>query len=347
MRRKINSNDNEKLPIVDSSKCMLSLKNGMYGGNAGSKEGIVFQDENWIVKYPKDIRNLKNVDMSYSTAPISEYIGSHIYNILGYNVHQTLLGLRNSKIVVACRDFCDTKNLLEMRTIKNVYNQQLSQMLDETLSSTSDSHKIEIDEVITHLDYNPILKTLPKVKDRFWDMVVIDCFIANNDRNNGNWGLLVSKDGYELAPIFDNGSSFNNRASDEKVLKIMSNEKNFIGTEINQSTVFSKEGHLLSAKKLLNLYKDYPDLAKAIKRNYLLIKNNMNKIINMIDNIPLNYKGYEIISPIRKEYYQKSLDIRFSNLIEPLYNEILKSEQDKINDGKKQQNYNNDKEIVY
>lgn len=73
----------------------------------------------------------------------------------------------------------------------------------------------------------------------------------------------------------------------------------------------------------------------------------MDKIINMIDNIPLNYKGYEIISPIRKEYYQKSLDIRFSNLIEPLYNEILKSEQDKINDGKKQQNYNNDKEIVY
>lgn len=72
MRRKINLNDNEKLPIVDFSKCMLSLKNEMYGGNAGSKEGIVFQDENWIVKYPKDIRNLKNVDMSYSTAPISE-----------------------------------------------------------------------------------------------------------------------------------------------------------------------------------------------------------------------------------------------------------------------------------
>ena len=337
-------NNKHNFEIIDFSNCEVSIKNGNYSGSKPIKEGIVFKNHNWIIKYSKKINK------DYKTLPVSEYLGSHIYNILGYNVHQTLLGLRNNKIVVACRDFCDTKKLLEMRTIKNVYNQQLSEMLDETLSSTSDSHKIEIDEIITHLDYNPILKTLPEVKDRFWDMVVIDCFIANNDRNNGNWGLLVSKDGYELAPIFDNGSSFNNRASDEKMLKIMSNEKNFIGTEINQSTVFSKEGHLLSAK---NLYKDHPDLAKAIKRNYLLIKNNMDKISNMINNIPLNYKGYEVISPIRKEYYQKSLDVRFSNLIEPLYNEILKSEKNKTNDGKNQQNkqnynnYNNDKEIEY
>ena len=36
-----------------------------------------------------------------------------------------------------------------------------------------------------------------------------DIFINNNDRNNGNWGILRNKDGVDrLAPIFDNGGSF-------------------------------------------------------------------------------------------------------------------------------------------
>ena len=36
--------------------------------------------------------------LSYMTAPLSEYIGSHIYEILGIDVHQTILGIRNGKL---------------------------------------------------------------------------------------------------------------------------------------------------------------------------------------------------------------------------------------------------------
>ena len=47
--------------------------------------------------------------ISYVTSPLSEYIGSHIYEILGYDVHKTILGICNdgkrNKVVCACKDF--------------------------------------------------------------------------------------------------------------------------------------------------------------------------------------------------------------------------------------------------
>lgn len=33
--------------IVDLNDCRLSRKNGMYGGAAGNKDGIEYNDENW------------------------------------------------------------------------------------------------------------------------------------------------------------------------------------------------------------------------------------------------------------------------------------------------------------
>ena len=41
------------LKIYDFNDCSISERNGFYGGQAGSKEGIVFNGENWIIKYPK------------------------------------------------------------------------------------------------------------------------------------------------------------------------------------------------------------------------------------------------------------------------------------------------------
>ena len=292
--------------VINLDNCSLSDRNGIYGGNAGDKEGIIFENNYWFVKYPKNIRELKNIDMSYSTSPLSEFIGSHIYDILGYDVHETFLGKRNNKIVVACKDFCKKRgSLMEMRTLKNVYNEKLREELDQTFSSTSDSHKIEIDEIVTHLKYNPILSNINGISTRFWDMMVIDIFIANNDRNNGNWGVLYDNDKYELAPIFDNGSSFHNRTSDEKMKKMMVNEKNFDGTMINTMTTFSKDGHELTAKKII-LSDEYPELNEAIKRNVPLIKDCFDKIKKMIIDIPNEYDGIEIMSDIRKEYYIKT-----------------------------------------
>lgn len=77
-----------------------------YGGHAGNKLGVVIDGANWFLKFPKSTRTLrKKVDMSYSISPLSEYIGSHIYKSVDIPVHKTMLGIRDNKLVVACKDF--------------------------------------------------------------------------------------------------------------------------------------------------------------------------------------------------------------------------------------------------
>ena len=62
-----------------------SDKNGAYGGAAGRKDGIIIDGEKWLIKYPKNLSQMEGSNASYSTAPLSEYLGSHIYKIIGFN----------------------------------------------------------------------------------------------------------------------------------------------------------------------------------------------------------------------------------------------------------------------
>lgn len=55
---------------------------------------------------------------SYTTAPLSEYIGSNIYKIIGIDAHDTILGIRNDKLVVARSYFC--KNEGSLHEISNL-----------------------------------------------------------------------------------------------------------------------------------------------------------------------------------------------------------------------------------
>ena len=62
-------------------------------------------------------------------------------------------------------------------------------------------------------------------REYFFDIVIIDGLINNNDRNKGNFGLLFKNGEYKLAPVFDNGASFYSKTSDER-LKIRLNDNN-------------------------------------------------------------------------------------------------------------------------
>ena len=92
-----------------------------YGGRAGQKEGILIEGEPWIAKYPRTTRDLAGKHLpSYTSSPVSEYLGSHIYELLGIPVNETMLGYRAGKIVCACRDFTfPNARLFEFKEIKN------------------------------------------------------------------------------------------------------------------------------------------------------------------------------------------------------------------------------------
>lgn len=59
-----------KMEIIDFSNCKENYK--AYGGMAGSKLGIIYQSENWILKFPKNTRSMKNVEIDYTTSLLSE-----------------------------------------------------------------------------------------------------------------------------------------------------------------------------------------------------------------------------------------------------------------------------------
>lgn len=315
--------------IYDFSKLPVSDRNGSYGGNSGDKEGVILDGRYWLLKYPKSTKTFSNVgSLSYTTSPLSEYIGSHIYEILGYDVHKTLLGIRNEQVVVACQDMCDSAHrLIEFRQLKNTYNRKLSEELDTTLQSTEDNHFVNLRELQIHLEYNPELQNVEGLKDRFWDCIIIDGFINNNDRNSGNWGLLRSKMDRLLAPVYDNGNAFSPNIPESRIRRKLDDIKMLRNGALHGKTAYSLDGERNALFSEL-LDANIPELNEALLRVVPKIREKEGDCIALIDGIPEMAYGYQIISPERKEEYQTELQIRLDELLLPALEREKQKEQD-------------------
>lgn len=319
------------MEIFDFSECKYSNRNGSYGGAAGDKDGILINGEPWIAKYPKSNEGMAKSDRLSRTTqtPLSEYIGSHIYGLLGYPVHETLLGIRKGFVVVACKDFCDEKTrLLEMRTLKNIHISEMNQKFQLDLHETSDDHLVDLNELFLHFELNPEISKIKGVAERFWDQVVIDGLIGNNDRNNGNWGILACGEKRELAPIFDNGASFYPKKSTlaiQQLLKLPESDQARNNSNIQEPFTLDGEHHLnyksmleLDAKKIPVVQVE--ELRKSICKNAALVEQNLSSIVDFIKSIPNEYNGYEIITEPRREYYLKSFITRFEEVLKKKVN---------------------------
>ena len=317
--------------IIDFNKCPYSDRHGTYGGMAGYKDGVIYNGENWIVKYPKATREVmkgENV-ISYTTSPLSEYIGSHIFEILGYCVHKTLLVDRNDKIAVACKDFCKNRgDLVEMRTIKNSGNELLSAELQVEFHDSKTGEAVNLKELLLHFRNNPIFRDIPSVIPNFWETAIIDILIDNNDRNNGNRGLLYddSQKKYSLAPVYDNGNCFNNKMTEDKVEKHLAEDKKaFSDYACGSRTAYMSGGHTISAKKFISM--EDPDLNVALIKVVPNIHSHLDEIKRMIEDIPEEYNGKQVCTQSRKELYCRFIDERYENLLYPAFDRALTAEK--------------------
>lgn len=66
-------------------------KNFKYYSGADRKLSINYENKNYILKFPNNPKN--NKELSYSNSVLSEYIGCHIFNILGLKAQETTLGI--------------------------------------------------------------------------------------------------------------------------------------------------------------------------------------------------------------------------------------------------------------
>ena len=298
-----------------------------YGGHGGSKKGIIIDGEKWFLKYPKSTRSMDVQGLSYTTAPLSEYIGSHIYKLIGLDVHDTKLGISNEKLVVACKDFLNSSEVIfDYNSIKNEYDENVEKAIG-SLSSSSMSGNNDIEEILLIMSENPYFKSIPELKLRFWDMFVIDAFISNNDRNEGNWGLVLDRETKKIriAPVFDNGASFYSKSSDERLNYIYTDDFKFKQSVYDSSiSIYKKNGKPINPLKFIEKM-DNDDCNEALLR--IVPKINFDEIESVFNEIPKEYNGIVILSDIQRQVYLKSLKYRYENVLLPTYEKLLSNER--------------------
>ena len=157
------------------------------------------------------------------------------------------------------------------------------------------------------------------VKERFWEQIIVDVLINNNDRNNGNWGILYEDGIYKLAPVFGNGASFSNKLPDNKLEEMLKDPARFSQSANMSKTIYTLNGKLLFAKYLALIEnKEFHEMALGL---VALIKSKMDEIIRFVNDIESYYNDIQICSNIRKKFHIKSMEYRLENFLEPLIGE--------------------------
>lgn len=298
-----------------------------YGGKTGEKLCILHNKEIWFLKFPQNLSTQKT-SLSYSTSPISEYLGSQIYKTIGIDTHETELGIYADKPVVACRDFNKTSNqFYEFRGLLNALTSPES-LSSAKFGAENENHYVELSEIFKRMEDNFTPAVQEQMKERFWQMFVVDAFINNQDRNTGNWGYFMNLTGefIELAPVYDNGSSFFPKTPEDKIQL----DSFFTSVIYNSATPFYHEGKKVDAISIIrqcpNSFSDTDwnqRLEKEIIQVVPLLLKNIKIFQNKISDIPLEFKEVHLFSQSQKVFYQKFLSKRLELILEPALKRII------------------------
>ncbi len=274
------------------------IRTRTYGGATGSKICVRYNDDPYMLKRSQDLRgrNLRNVELEFAYDCISEYIGSHFYELCGVPVHDTILGSYNDRICVLCKDISYPGKIVEFREIRNTIMFEDNKQPSSGMSTNMDDIFYIIDK-LQGIDHD-------KVYSRFWLMFVIDSVIGNVDRNNGNWGFIILNDNaFRLAEVYDCGGCLNNKKSDRQLESIISNNR---VEEMALSYVFNfmYNGHHVNPFKYMRLNMN----------NYICKAMNvvLSLDFNSIKNLVLSLKP--LITSIRCDYYCEVIKIRLNEI---------------------------------
>lgn len=294
--------------------------NRFYGGAAGRKVAIEWNGVPWMLKYPESTAGMAGKVVSYTTSPVSEWLGSHIYGLLGIPVHETVLGFSEGKVVCACKDFTYPDiELIEFRMLKN----SLSDEGDGFRERASDGRVTLLSDMLAAIASLGEVYDADVMLERFWDMFVIDAFIGNKDRNNGNWGLL-SHNGeiLGLAPVYDNGNSFFNkrrpsmnesRAMDARLL-----EQDALGTVV--SVYLKDDGHHVKPFDYISQGLDR-DCNMALER--FMNRVDMDKVMALVDSVPGEALNFTVLDERTRSFTKKTLRERFDKALFAAWKAIL------------------------
>lgn len=326
-------------------------------GGSDKKNSIEVGRNYYIVKQPSKIINKISTQDVVSNSCISEYFSCHIFEILGFEAQHTYLGYYTchdgiKRLCVACEDFTDNSNYDSEGLFLQCFNDyshafnRTAKDFGFTFRKKNDKQKKYgfLDEIDEILDNDLYLKKHPELKEKFYDMFVIDALIENSDRHYYNWGFLTAIQPrgnlagvIRFAPIYDCGATLYPEATEEFLYQktIDKNEfeeeiKNFSSSNIIEIFKEANDYKDDSWLKRINYYSymnslKNPSLNEAIKRMYPIILDRLPEIYDLIDDMV----NSNVITERRGLCYKRIIDTRFTLLVEEPFLKM-----DAINDKK-------------
>ena len=293
--------------MPDFTNCQR-LIGSAYAGANGKKIGIEYQGEQYMLKFPPS-GMAKRTELSYTNSCLSEHLASTIFNMVGINAQKTILGTYDvggkTKIVCACKDFtADGSRLYDFCSIKNT-------IIDSGHNGTG----TELDDVLETIEKQQFVNP-QELLEHFWNVFVMDAFLGNFDRHNGNWGFLYSyaSQTASIAPVYDCGSCLLPQA-DEKVMRAVLENENELHARIFR---FPTSAIKYNDRKI-NYY-DFLTAGKNADCNAALLRLvpriDMPAICAFIDETPY-------LTDLQKEFYQTYIKARFDLIIAPAYKKVV------------------------
>lgn len=288
---------------IDFTNCKKILGRAYNGAN-GKKIAVEYNGTPYMLKFPPSGIK-KPTELSYTNSCISEHIASSIFNMLGIQAQETMLGTfvvnGKEKIVCACKDFTEKGyRLFDFCSIKNTI-----------LESDSGGTGTELSDIIDAMERQQYVE--PKILlEHFWNVFIIDALLGNFDRHNGNWGFLFedSTGEVKIAPVYDCGSCLLPQADENIMEQVLTNE------DARNARIFQFP---TSAVKLdgrkINYYDflmsmEEPGCNAALKR--MVPKINLAQIETFIEDVPY-------ISDVQKRFYIEYIRARFEQILKPAF----------------------------
>jgi hipA-like C-terminal domain len=281
--------------MIDYSK--YSDGDRFYSG-AERKKSILVSGSPYLIKFQKNSR--EGLQFNH----VSEYLGSHIFSMLGIETQETDLGIYHGENVVAIRDFLGEDEVFV----------PFNGLGDSSLEQDKEKYQYSYDDIIAMLKENIKLTDVEQTIDLFWDMFIIDALIANFDRHGSNWGFIKKDNKYRLSPIFDNGSSlFPQLNTDEKIDQVLNNQE-----EINMRIYKFPTSQVKYKEKKSSYYEiisslEFEECNNALVR--ITERADLNKINQLIDLV-------EGISDKRKRFYKIIIKQRFEKILLESYQKL-------------------------
>ncbi|HJD46117.1 MAG TPA: HipA domain-containing protein [Candidatus Mediterraneibacter norfolkensis] len=289
--------------LIDFTDCHKVFGKAYNGAN-GKKIAVEYEGNTYMLKFPPSAEK-KPTELSYTNSCYSEHIASSIFGMLGISAQETMLGTYRIadkvKVVCACKDFtADGKVLHDFCSIKNT-------VIDSEHGGTG----TELSDIMDTLEKQEFVDPT-KLTEHFWKMFVVDAFLGNFDRHNGNWGFLVdnTRRTAEIAPVFDCGSCLLPQADESVMKKVLENEDE-LNARIFQFPTSAIHEHGRKIRYYDFLMKgDYRECTEALLEIIPRIK--IEDIKRFIENVPY-------LSDLQREFYQKYIEARFKKLLLPAF----------------------------